>query len=248
MDTDERIEILPPATPQKTWVDRFQALFEVFLLAGAISSILAALPFALSSSGRASLLASVRAMSSYLMLDVAITFGILWLVMRSHRETLAGLGLHWRRLKSDALLGLALVPLLFGLNLVISVFFQLLFPKLFLDRNPLTEIIQTPGDLCLFIVTALIAGGIKEEVQRAFILRRFESHLGGAQLGLVIWSIAFGLGHYVQGVQGIVTAGLLGMIFGMAYLVRGSLLVPMIAHGTYDTLALLFYWFFASHR
>jgi uncharacterized protein len=245
---EDSFPIVPRGAPPKTWIDRLQALFEVILLAGLISSILAALPFMRGESGREALLANVRVISLYLALETAITFLFLWLVMRAHRETLIGLGLRWQRWRSDLLLGLALVPVLFGVNILVSVVFQVFFPKLFLDHNPLTELIRTPQDLALFVAAAWLAGGIKEEVQRAFILRRFETYLGGAGLGLVIWSINFGLGHYVQGVQGMVTAGTLGLIFGIAYLVRGNLIVPIIAHGAYDTVALLSSWFFSAHR
>lgn len=232
--------------PQKTWLDRLQALFEVLLLAGIVSSLIATLPFAISASGRASLLANVRAMSVYLLLEASITFVLLFLVMRAHGETLKGLGLSWERWRFRVLLGLAIVPILFFLNAIVSVIFQTLLPQYFLRRNPLTELIRTPQDLTLFVGTALIAGGIKEELQRAFILRRFQVYLGGAQLGLILWSAAFGLGHYVQGAQGMVAAGVYGMIFGIAYLAGRNLIIPMVAHGAYDTIALLGYWFFAS--
>ena len=92
-------------------------------------------------------------------------------------------------------------------------------------------------------VAALFAGGVKEELQRAFVLVRFRDYLGGAKLGLVIWSVAFGAGHYLQGVQNAVAAGLFGLLFGAVYLARGSLVAPMVAHGAYDSLALLAYWF-----
>ena len=56
----------------------------------------------------------------------------------------------------------------------------------------------------------MVAGGLREEVQRAFILHRFERHLGGAAIGLVVFSVAFGLGHLVQGRDAAVITGLLG--------------------------------------
>jgi membrane protease YdiL (CAAX protease family) len=61
----------------------------------------------------------------------------------------------------------------------------------------------------------------------------------------VIWSLAFGAGHYVQGVPGIVIASLYGFIFGTIYLLSGSLIAPIVAHGVYDSLAILAYWFFS---
>jgi membrane protease YdiL (CAAX protease family) len=185
-------------------------------------------------------------MSAYLLIESGITLVLLWLVLRAHKESLPGLGLTWLRWRSNLLLGLALVPFLFGVNIGISVIFQAYFPGLYLERNPLTDLVRSPQDLAIFIGTAWIAGGIKEELQRAFILRRFQSFLGGARVGLILWSLVFGFGHYVQGVQGVAAAALFGMIFGITYLVSGNLIVPIVAHGAYDTVALLSYWYFST--
>ncbi len=236
-----------PKMTQLSWIYRLQALFEVILLTGAASSMLAGFPFVYSHAGRAGLLSDIRIMSAYVLLEALVTFILLFLVMRSHGETLQWLGLRWLHWRTEVVIGLALVPFLFVLNMVVSIVFQTFFPKFFLERNPLTDLIHGPRDLILFIFTALIAGGIKEEFQRAFILRRFQVYLGGASLGLMIWSAAFGVGHYVQGVQGMVAAGIFGFIFGIAYLARGSLIAPMVAHGAYDTVALLGYWFLSQH-
>jgi membrane protease YdiL (CAAX protease family) len=248
MESEQNHLIEPPPVPLTTWVDRVQALFEVLLLAGLASSLLASLPFAFREAAGNSLLSSVNTMSTYLLLESGITLTLLWLVLRAHKESLPWLGLTWGRWRTDLLLGLALVPVLFGLNVGISLTFQAFFPGLYLEQNPLTDLVKSPRDLAIFIGTAWIAGGIKEELQRAFILRRFQSLLGGAKVGLVVWSLAFGFGHYVQGVQGVTAAALFGMIFGIAYLVRGNLIVPIVAHGFYDTVALLSYWHFFSFR
>ena len=140
------------------------------------------------------------------------------------------------------MIGLTLVPFLFLINAAVAVSLKLYFPQYYVEENPITELIQTPQQLVLLIFSALIAGGIKEELQRAFIITRFRLHLGGAGLGLIIWSIGFGLGHYVQGVQGILIATIYGFIFGIVYVLSGSLIAPIIAHGAYDTLALVAYW------
>jgi membrane protease YdiL (CAAX protease family) len=65
--------------------------------------------------------------------------------------------------------------------------------------NPLAGLLQSPRDRWLFAIVALVAGGVREEVQRAFLLTRFEQHLGGARVGLIVTSVAFGLGHLLQG-------------------------------------------------
>ena len=41
-------------------------------------------------------------------------------------------------------------------------------------------------------------------------------------------------------------ATIYGLIFGITYLVSGSLIAPIVAHGAYDAVALLAYWFFSG--
>jgi membrane protease YdiL (CAAX protease family) len=233
-----------PGLQKRLWLDRLQALFEVFLMSGVFSSFVATVPIALRDQGRGELMTSVRAVTGFVLLEAAITFILLALILKAHAETLADLGLRWDRWSRRLALGVAIVPGLFFVNGVIGTAFRIFLPKYFSERNPLMEIIHTPQDLALFIVSVLIAGGIKEELQRAFILTRFRQRLGGAWLGLIIWSVAFGAGHYIQGVQGMVIAGLFGLVFGIVYLLQANLIAPMASHGLYDTLALLGYWFF----
>jgi len=223
--------------------ERLQALFEVLLLSGIVSGLLAAVPISLLTESGEDLLQNPRLVVGSLLLEASITLALLLAVLKAHRQSLGQIGLratHWR---ADALIGILLIPLLLIVNVVVSELMRIYLPDHFIESNPLTEMIKTPGDLALFIICAVLVGGIKEELQRAFILKRFESHLGGAKLGLVLWSIAFGVGHYVQGLQGMVTAGILGLVFGIAFLIRGRLTAPMVAHGVYNAAALLGYWF-----
>jgi membrane protease YdiL (CAAX protease family) len=77
----------------------------------------------------------------------------------------------------------------------------------------------------------VVAGGVREEVQRAFLLHRFRSELGGPAIGLCLTSLGFGLGHVVQGWDAMIVTGLLGAFWGVAYLSRGSITVGVVSHG-----------------
>ncbi len=236
-----------PSAPRKSWMDRIQALAEVFLLSGLMSSFLAALPFVAIGSNKSELLISdVRFMAVFLLLESCITFLLLALILKLHRESIRSIGWQWSRWKSNLFLGLALVPVLFMINALVSFALRTYLPEYYTERNPLIEIIHTPQQLALLIFSALVAGGIKEELQRAFILNKFRRYLGGAGVGLILWSLAFGAGHYVQGVQGIFIATVYGLIFGLIYLLSGNLIAPIVAHSAYDTLALLGYWLFSG--
>jgi membrane protease YdiL (CAAX protease family) len=238
---------LPVITVHKPWIDRLQAACEILLLSGLVSGFLAALILPLFRIRNTDLLLKdVRILSLYLLVESGIALLILATVLRLHGEALQSLGFRWTHWKRNFATGIALVPFLFLINGLVAILFRVYLPQYYMERNPLVENLHTPQQLALFIFSALIAGGIKEEIQRAFIINRFRSYLGGAGAGLLIWSLAFGAGHYVQGAQGIVIASLYGFLFGGMYLLSGSLIAPIAAHGAYDALAILAYYFLSD--
>ncbi len=88
-------------------------------------------------------------------------------------------------------------------------------------------------------VIAVLAGGVREELQRAFLLRRFEQHLGGPLVGVIVVSIAFGLGHYPQGWDAVIATGVLGAIWAIVYLRRRSSVAPIVSHAGFNSLEVL---------
>ena len=105
--------------------------------------------------------------------------------------------------------------------------------------NPLERMAGTATDAALLAVVAIFAGGVREELQRVFLLRRFELHLGGATVGVVVLSLAFGLGHIVQGWDAVVTTGMLGAFWAVLYLRRRSVVAPLVSHAGFNSLEVL---------
>jgi uncharacterized protein len=239
------MEESPPVevAPRSSWLDRAQALLEILLVSGLVSSFFAALPFSLRKGGPA-LQHDARLIAAFILLEASITLVFMVALLKAHGEGFSDLGLNGRRWGANALIGLAILPAFFLTNALVSELFRRFLPGFYIDRNPLIDLIRTPRDLALFLLSGIAAGGIKEELQRAFILTRFRQHLGGAWLGLALWSVAFAAGHYLQGFQGVVIAGVLGLLFGILYLVRQSVVAPIVSHAAYDTIVLIGYWFF----
>jgi membrane protease YdiL (CAAX protease family) len=104
------------------------------------------------------------------------------------------------------------------------------------EHNPLQELIRTPRDAWLFALVVVVAGGIREELQRAFLVHRFEVWLGGATFGVVAVSIAFGAGHLLQGVDATIATGALGAFWAIVYLRRRSVVAPVVSHSTFNLL------------
>jgi membrane protease YdiL (CAAX protease family) len=114
------------------------------------------------------------------------------------------------------------------------------------EHNPLQDLIRTPRDAAVFAVVVVVAGGIREEIQRAFLLRRFEQWMGGAGVGVVVTSVAFGAGHLVQGADAAIATGLLGAFWSVIYLRRRSAVAPVVSHAGFNLLQLA--QFFGSGR
>jgi membrane protease YdiL (CAAX protease family) len=62
--------------------------------------------------------------------------------------------------------------------------------------------------------------------------RRF--HLGGVRQGLAMFSLTFGLLHLDQGLDVAAALGLLGLFWGLLYLRRRSVVMPMVNHACFN--------------
>lgn len=102
-------------------------------------------------------------------------------------------------------------------------------------QNPLEGLIGAGASAGIFLLVVIVAGGIREELQRAFLLHRFRHDLGQPWLGLLITSLAFGLGHTLQGLDAAVITGTLGAIWGAMYLTRGSALASVVSHSLFNS-------------
>ena len=106
-------------------------------------------------------------------------------------------------------------------------------------ENPLEQMLGDDLSIYLFLIVVIVAGGVREELQRAFLLHRFRGDLGQPWLGLFITSLAFGLGHTLQGFDAAVVTGTLGAIWGAMYLTRGSALAAMVSHSLFNSAQLV---------
>jgi membrane protease YdiL (CAAX protease family) len=102
-------------------------------------------------------------------------------------------------------------------------------------ENPLESLIGTGASAGLFLVVVIVAGGVREELQRAFLLHRFRHDLAAPWVGLAVTSLAFGIGHTLQGFDAAVVTGTLGAIWGALYLARGSALASVVSHSLFNS-------------
>jgi len=172
--------------------------------------------------------------------DTLVLVVLMVALTRAHGETARDLWLGHRRIGAEIRLGILLLPLVFMGVVVLLNTLRLAAPWLHnVPKNPLERLATTAADAAMFAFVAIVAGGVREELQRAFLLRRFERHLGGAAAGVVVLSAAFGLGHVAQGWDAVVTTAVLGAFWAVVYLRRRSSVAPVVSHAGFNTLEIL---------
>ena len=94
---------------------------------------------------------------------------------------------------------------------------------------------HTNRELNYFYAVSVTAGIVEEIVYRGFVLW-YLAHIMPLWGAVVVSSVGFGLAHSYQGVQGAVRSGLVGLAFGILYVVSGSIWLPIIGHMILDVL------------
>jgi membrane protease YdiL (CAAX protease family) len=155
---------------------------------------------------------------------------ILWF-LHLRAESPRQLFLGERAIGREIRLGLLLSPLLVVfMSGAIWWLRQLLPPLRTVPENPFEALAHSPEGALALLAVAMVAGGVREEMQRAFLLHRFRSDLGGAKVGLLITSAIFGLGHLVQGWEAVIVTASLGAFWAALFLTRGSIVAAVTSH------------------
>ena len=221
---------------------RFVAILEILLCSSVPTQL--ALAGALRLAGVPTLDAGGQLSLAFVLIlsvgDTLLLIALMVFITRAHGESVSDMWRGRRPLKPEIVLGILLIPLVFLMVVVLLNVLRLTVPWLHnVETNPLEQLATTPGDAALFAIVAIVAGGVREELQRAFLLRRFELHLGGAMVGVIVLSAAFGLGHVVQGWDAVITTGVLGAFWALVYLRRRSAVAPVISHSGFNSLEIL---------
>jgi membrane protease YdiL (CAAX protease family) len=155
---------------------------------------------------------------------------VLWFLKLRH-ESPRQLFLGERSVGRELRVGLLLFPAVVAFMIGAIWWLREAFPALrTVPENPFEAMARSPSGATALLLVAMGAGGIREEVQRAFLLHRFRLDLGGAATGLIVTSAGFGIGHVVQGWDAVLVTAALGAFWGLLYLVRGSIVAAMVSH------------------
>lgn len=225
-----------------SWADRTVAFFEIIICSDyptqiALATVFAAAGFRPFGAGHHLSVAYVVTLS---LVDSVLLVGLILLFLYAHRERPRDVLLGGRPAAGELALGVPLIVAAFLIGVGVLLAVQWLVPSLHtVARNPLEDLIRRGRDAWLFALVVLVAGGVREEIQRAFLLHRFSQSLGGVWVGVAVTSVAFGGGHLVQGRDAAVATAVLGAFWAVVYVARRSVLAPMVSHAGFDLIEIV---------
>ena len=112
------------------------------------------------------------------------------------------------------------------------------------DLSSFRELVgNLPASLLMLVVVWILAAFGEEMAYRGYVLERAAT-LGGRSprayvVAMLAVSVLFGIGHWYQGVAGVVDSSFSGLYYGTLFLASGrNLWLPILAHGFSDTIGL----------
>jgi membrane protease YdiL (CAAX protease family) len=168
-------------------------------------------------------------------IDTVLLLGLVFSFLHLSQERARDVFLRPGRWIDEVGVGVLYLPVVFMLVIAVQFVVQRFAPSLHnVDVSPFTPLLSSPALLGGFVVLVLVAGGVREELQRAFLLHRFEQRLGGGAVGVALTSVAFGLGHTLQGWDAAIVTALMGAFWGVIYLTRRNVVSTVTNHAMFN--------------
>ena len=222
-------------SPWRTWM-------EILLCSGYPTQL--SITFALMAAGMSPVLDGDQLSATFVftltLIDTVVLLSLIcWLLLR-RGESLRQVFLGDRPVAGEIGFGFLSLPVVIALVVALMTIILRFAPTLRnVPQNPLEAFLGTQIGLAMFLVVVIVGGGIREELQRAFLLHRFRGDLARPWIGVLITSLAFGLGHTLQGRDAAIITGSLGALWGVIYIMRRSAVAPIVSHSLFNSFELL---------
>jgi membrane protease YdiL (CAAX protease family) len=233
---------LPHAAVRTRPEDRLTALGEVILCSDIPTQFALGLLFnALGvSATHADGSLSLSYVATLSLLDSVLLVTMMWAFLRMRGDRPRDVFIGPNPVAGEIRAGLPLIFIAFLVAAVVILAVRALLPWMHnVETNPLQGLLQRPADIAVFAIVAVVAGGVREELQRAFLMNRFERWLGGPVVGIVVASAAFGVGHILQGWDAAMATAVLGAFWATIYVRRRSAIAPVVSHSGFNLLQLV---------
>lgn len=164
-----------------------------------------------------------------------LIFAVVFLVLRKGKENLSAVGFSGLTPANLGIgLGFLLVAnvILLGLAQVLG-FFHLTVPEEIAFILP-----RTNTERLFWVILSVTAGICEETGFRGYVLTKLNLFTNNWYLTVALSSLCFGLGHFYQGIGGVILTGTYGLLFCLLFIWRKSLVPGIIAHSLQDLTAI----------
>jgi len=238
METDLAVTAEQPsdtaATPSLTAAGRRVQLFELLIFLFLIVPSMALSFFAVRQGNLGFVLVAVAT----ILRDLALVSLILYFIWRN-AEPLRAIGWTLKNARRDLLLGaVAFVPFFFATGYLERLLQTIGFT---VPSTPTPSFLHARGAWEYALATALVvivAVG-EETIFRGYLMLRIKAVTGSATAAVLLSAFIFSLGHGYEGSAGVVTVGVMGVIFALIYLWRQSLVAPIVMHFLQDFIGIV---------
>ena len=175
---------------------------------------------------------------SIILRDLALVSLILFFIWRNG-ESIDRIGWSFRNGWKDVALGLVLfIPLLYGTGLLER---ALQSGGLSVPSTPLPSFLTATGaaESLLASLLVIVVAVAEETIFRGYLILRLKAVTASPAVAVVLSAAIFSLGHGYEGSAGVVTVGVMGLVFALVYLWRQSLVAPMVMHFLQDFISIV---------
>lgn len=176
--------------------------------------------------------------SSAILRDLALVSLVLYFVWRNG-EPLERIGWVLRDAGQEIILGIELfIPFFFGVGLLGTVLRAL---GLSSPAAPLPSFLAArgPAEFVLAFFLVVIVSLAEETIFRGYLILRFQTVTRSPTAAVLLSAAVFSLGHGYEGTAGVLTVAVMGAIFAVIYLWRGSLIAPITMHFLQDLIGVV---------
>ena len=110
-------------------------------------------------------------------------------------------------------------------------------------RLPSFLAVKGVAEIVLVVVLVVVVALAEEIIFRGYLILRLKTVTSSPAAAVLLSAAIFSLGHGYEGSSGVVTVGVMGLVFALIYLWRESLVAPIVIHFLQDFMGIIVFPF-----
>ncbi len=161
--------------------------------------------------------------------DLALVVLVAFFLWRNG-ESPERIGWTTRSLGANLLLGVLLFPVVLIGAAVLGAILRSLGLSGPAESTPSFLLPRGPAEIALAVILVIVVAVSEETIFRGYLIARLEGITANIPFAVILSSAIFALGHGYEGTAGIVTVGVMGLVFALLFVWRRSLVAPITIH------------------